>query len=95
MTKLDEQYRKQVEELEEQKQEIGKAYEDKLQEFEVLLKESNDKVLELQRSYLDDPLIKLLNENPDLINFFKESLEKQKEIQSEENVNEKEGQEEE
>lgn len=52
---------------------LKKDYEDKLVSFESLLKESNTKIQELA-DY--DPIIKLIKENPDIITFYKESLEK-------------------
>lgn len=46
---------------------LKKNYEDKLKEFEALLTESNEKIINLQKNMVDDPLIKEIYENPQIL----------------------------
>lgn len=55
--------------------ELKKNYEKKLIEFESLLKESNKKINELQKSYLDDPLMKAIHEDPTILQTLKANME--------------------
>ncbi|KAL4499785.1 hypothetical protein ABPG72_017325 [Tetrahymena utriculariae] len=64
----------QNEEMAQSLKQIELSYKEKLKQFESLLSESNSKIQNLQTQYLDDPLIKAIKENPQILDMITDKL---------------------
>ncbi|EAR87747.2 hypothetical protein TTHERM_00001120 (macronuclear) [Tetrahymena thermophila SB210] len=72
--KFETNIKQQNEEMSQSLKQIELSYKEKLKQFESLLSESNSKIQNLQTQYLDDPLIKAIKENPQILDLITEKL---------------------